>query len=337
MPISFSAALPLCVALGWAVVLGLPFDAHAQDRDRLPDPVRPEVEATYMKGLAYLVGNQTAEGCWRDRYGRYPGVVGLAVMAMLAHGDDPNSGPYQGPIKKGLDFILQQQDESNGFLGDSMYNHGFATIAVAEAYGVVDDDRLGLALKKATELILSSQAQNPRGAWRYQPEGKDADTTVSGAQMVALFAARNAGILVPDEAITRGLTFFTICQSPGGGFGYSSPGSPNVPRTAISLLVYALAHQKDTKGLDLSYQYLIQDLDFRDRSYPFYYEYYMAQALFQWDPKTWEDWDRRNVPYLAQNQESDGSWKCSHGETFATSAALLSMALNYRYLPIYER
>jgi hypothetical protein len=89
--------------------------------------------------------------------------------------------------------------------------------------------------------------------------------------------------------------------------------------------------------LDLSYQYLIQDLDFRDRSYPFYYEYYMAQALFQWDPKTWEDWDRRNVPYLAQNQESDGSWKCSHGETFATSAALLSMALNYRYLPIYER
>jgi len=36
---------------------------------------------------------------------------------------------------------------------------------------------------------------NTFGAWRYSPESKDADTTVSGAQMVALFAARNAGCI----------------------------------------------------------------------------------------------------------------------------------------------
>ena len=63
----------------------------------------------------------------------------------------------------------------------------------------------------------------------------------------------------------------------------------------------------------------------------------MAQALFQWDVATWEEWDRRNVRYLIENQAPDGSWSCSQGETFATAAALLSMALNYRYLPIYER
>ena len=309
----------------------------AQDRELLPDPVRPEVEATYAKGLAYLVAKQTPEGCWRDRHGRSPGVVGLALMAMLAHGDDPNSGPYHTPIRKSLDYILKRQDKANGFIGDSMYNHGFASVALAEAYGAVDHDQLGSALKKAVELILTSQAQNPRGAWRYKPESKDADVTVSGAQMVSLLAARNAGIHVPDESIALGLDFFTSCQSPGGGFGYSSPGSPNVPRTAIGLLVHALAHRKDVEGLDRSYQYLIQDLDYRDQSYPFYYEYYMAQALFQWDPATWEEWDRRNVAYLAKKQETDGCWKSSHGKTFATAAALLSMALNYRYLPIYER
>ncbi len=316
--------------------LAFPLMAQTQPR-RLPDPVRPEVEALYLKGLNFLVSTQTTEGCWRDRYGRYPGVVGLAVMAILAHGEDPDSGPHHRTIKKALDFLLKAQNGETGFIGDSMYNHGFATVALAEAYGAVDDDRLGGALKHATELILTSQKQNPHGSWRYQPEAKDADTTVAGAQMVALFAARNAGIGVPDEAINRGLKYYLKCQSPGGGFGYSSPGSPNIPRTAIGLLVFALAHQKDAEGLDRSFRYLTLDLDYRDQSYPFYYEYYMAQALFQWDPVIWEEWDKRNVRYLAGIQKDDGSWDSPNGATFSTAAALLSMALNYRYLPIYER
>lgn len=324
-PVAFVVLIVLCAV------------ARGQDRQRLPDPVRPEVEATYQKGLAYLVSEQTPEGCWKDRYGRYPGVVGFALMAMLAHGDDPNAGPYHRQISSSLTFLLSKQNTSTGFIGDSMYNHGFATLALAEAYGTVDHAGLGLALKKAVELILTSQSQNPKGAWRYKPEGKDADTTVSGAQMVALFAARNAGIQVPDEAIERGLTFFGDCESPGGGYGYSSPGSPNVPRTAIGLLVHALAHQREAPGLKRSFKYLTADLDYRDQTYPYYYEYYMAQALFQWDMKTWEEWDRRNVLYLIENQAANGSWDCSQGETYATAAALLSMALNYRYLPIYER
>ena len=307
------------------------------NRNRLVDPVRPEVEALYRKGLNYLIGSQTPEGCWQDRYGRFPGVVGLTIMAILAHGEDPNHGPYQKNLNRALDFLLKKQNTETGYIGDSMYNHGFATVALGECYGSIDDDRLGPALKKATELILTAQAQNPASGWRYRPESKDADTTVSGAQMVALFAARNAGIAVPDEALDKGLAFFSSCQSPGGGFGYSSPGSPNVPRTAIGVLVFALAHQNDAPGLAQSFRYLTQDLDYRDQNYPFYYEYYMAQALFQVDPNVWKDWDQRNVLYLTENQLEDGSWDGTNGPTFATAAALLSTALNYRFLPIYER
>ena len=47
--------------------------------------------------------------------------------------------------------------------------------------------------------------------WRYSPDSKDADTTVTGAQMVALFA-RNAGIEVPDQAISKGKKFLLECQ-----------------------------------------------------------------------------------------------------------------------------
>lgn len=307
------------------------------ERKRMEDPVPPLVESLYQRGLDYLSHAQNEEGCWDERYGRFPGVVGLAMLAFLAHGEDPNHGPYALHVKRGMDFLLKHQNADNGYIGDSMYNHGFATIALAEAYGALADDRLGPALKKATELILTAQDQNPNHAWRYRPESQDADTTVAGAQLTALFAARNAGVRVPDEAITKALAFYAHCQSPGGGFGYSSPSSPNVPRTAIGVLMFSLGKKPDTPGLDNSLRYLTQDLDYRDQNYPFYYEYYMAQALFHADPALWKEWDNRNANYLATLQQADGHWNSTNGETFATAAALLSMALNYRFLPIYER
>ncbi|HUF61625.1 MAG TPA: prenyltransferase/squalene oxidase repeat-containing protein [Verrucomicrobiales bacterium] len=305
--------------------------------ERRQDPIPTLVENVYRRGLDYLAQTQSDQGCWPDNYGEQPGVVGLAIVALLSHGEDPNTGPFAKVVHKALDYLIKQQNQSNGYIGSSMYNHGFATLALAESYGNVDDDRLGPVLKKAIDLILSSQQRNPRGAWRYSPESQDADTTVAGSQMVALFAARNAGIAVPEEAIEKGLKFYESCYTPGGGYGYSSAGGPNVPRTAIGVLVYALARKKDAKGFEESFRFITQDLDYRDSSYPFYCEYYMAQALFQTDPEVWREWDARNVKYLASIQQPDGSWQGNHGPAFSTSAALLSMALNYRFLPIYER
>ena len=118
--------------------------------------VPPEVERLYEKGLKYLVSAQNADGGFPGQYGNEPGVVGFVVMAMLAHGDDPNHGPYNKAIKRSIDYILKAQGE-NGYIGSSMYNHGFATLALAEAYGALQDDRVGPALKKAVELIITSQ------------------------------------------------------------------------------------------------------------------------------------------------------------------------------------
>src|SRR3989449_6060182 len=54
---------------------------------------------------------QAAQGSWSDPQGSQPAIVALAVLSMLAHGDDPNSGPYSRPIRRGLDFILGQQKD----------------------------------------------------------------------------------------------------------------------------------------------------------------------------------------------------------------------------------
>ncbi len=325
-------------ALALTCFLG-PFSAVlAQDMPRRQDdPIPTQVETMYERGLRFLAANQNEQGSWTDGMGSEPGVVSLAVIAFLAHGEDPNNGPYAKNIRKGLGYILSQQNESNGYIGTSMYNHGFSTLALAESYGMIEEPKLAPALRKAVDLILSSQKRNRYGAWRYTPDSHDADTTVSGCQIVALLAARNAGVPVPDEAIKKGLAFLARCRSNDGSYGYTSAVGGKPTLTAIGVLCFSLAKEKDSKAYKASVDYLAKRLNYRDRYYPFYFEYYMAQALFHGDEQVWREWNDRNIRYLATIQSPDGSWPGNKGESFNTAGALLSLAVNYRFLPIYEK
>ncbi len=329
--------LPL-PALFVPVALFAATGVHAQSIPRRQDdPIPAQVEAMYTKGLRFLATTQSADGNWSDRSGSEPGVVGLCVMAFLAHGEDPNHGPYAKNIRSGLKFIINKQKQVNGYIGSSMYNHGFATLALAEAYGVVEDERIAPALRKAVDLILSAQERNPRHAWRYTPESSDADTTVTGCQLVALYAARNAGLAVPEEALKKGQAFMKRCRGSNGGYGYTSAGSGKPTLTAIGSLTLSLAKDRDSKGYRASLEYLKKQLNYRDRTYPFYFEYYMSQALFHADEDTWNNWNSRNIRFLSASQSRDGSWLGKRGPSFDTAGALLSLALNYRFLPIYEK
>jgi hypothetical protein len=337
--------LPSCLSRDWrrfparvVTLLALAVALHCPAQtifEEQIDAIPPEIDRLYRKGLDFLVKTQTPRGSWPDSYGQQPGVVGLATVALLAHGEDPNTGPYSGAIKLGLGFILSQQNEQTGYIGNTMYNHGFATLALAESYGAVQDARLGPALHKAVQLILNSQARNPMGGWRYSPESSDADTTVSGAQLVALFAARNAGLAIPEEAIKKALRFYSQCQSPEGGIGYVGQDGGNAPRTAIGCLVWALAKQKASPPFQAGFKFLVSAP--QDQSYYHYYLYYASQAFFHASPKAWREWNRVNVKNLALSQGPNGAWEGQFGATFTTSSCLLSLALNYRFLPIYER
>ena len=321
------------------IILLMASAAMAQELPgRKDDTIPAQAEMIYEKGLKFLASTQNEKGVWNDSTGSEPGVVGLCVAAFLAHGEDPVNGPYAKNIRNGIDHILSQQNEKNGYIGSSMYNHAFATKALAESYGVVDNPKIAPALKLAVELILSSQKRNRSGGWRYTPDSRDADTTVTGCQLVTLFAARNAGIAVPEEAIRKGITYLNNNRSNSdGSYGYTSASGGKPTLTAVGLLCLSLAKERDSKGYQASLEYLKKNLDYRDRYYPYYYEYYMAQALFHADDETWREWNARNIRYLATIQGADGSFPGNQGPSFNTAGALLSLALNYRYLPIYEK
>lgn len=335
---SLSRARSAAAGFLTALAMGLPSAITAQDVPGRPDEVIPaQAELIYERGLQFLAKTQNAQGSWDDNVGGEPGVVGLCIASFLAHGEDPDNGPYAKNIRKAIDYILSQQNDKNGYIGNSMYNHGFATKALAESYGVIDDPRIAPALKKAVDLIVSAQKRNRFGAWRYTPESRDADTSVTGCVMVTLFAARNAGLGVPDDTIRKGLAYLATCRGKEGSYGYTSSAGGKPTLTAVGSLCHSLAKERDSKGYQASLEYLKKNLDYRDRYYPFYYEYYMSQALFHAEEGTWKEWNARNIRYLSTIQSQDGSFPGNQGASFNTAGALLSLALNYRFLPIYEK
>jgi hypothetical protein len=327
--------------LAAVAVLAAADGAWAADRTGPETRVTPELERAVQRGLECLAGRQKPDGTWPDGYGQVSGVVGLAMMAFLAHGEVPDDGKYGIVIRRAVDYIVSTQS-SNGLLAgrsesSPMYSHGFATLALAEAYGVVDDPRIGPALKKAVGLIVRSQ--NQLGGWRYSVDAKDADTTVSGAQMIALRAAAHAGMEVPIDSIRRGVRYYMNCFCPGGGFGYTGADSPNAARAGIGLLVLSLSGQYRSAEAKATADYLLNG-EHGDSSYFFYSCYYRSQAMFQAGGKYWRFWNETMTPAILAMQQPDGSWSGagdSGGTTGSTAMALLAVEVNYNLLPIYQR
>jgi hypothetical protein len=232
-----------------------------------------------------------------------------------------------------------------------MYHHGFAMLALAEAYGTVDDALLwdvgggpnqrsiGEALELAVRCAITSQNSNQFGAWRYSPNTSDADTSVSGAVLVGLLAARNAGIEIPDENMDKALAYFQSMTSDSGSVGYSGGpgGGQSMNRSSIATLVFAVGKRKEWPQFNATAKYIAGNLSHQEGGYAQYFRYYMAQALFQSDFEAWKKWKHENLVQLKNLQQEDGSFAASFGPAFGTSLSLLSLALDYRLLPIYER
>lgn len=330
-------ARPVCIGLVW-LLSAAAVTARAQDAADLK--VTPEFERAVTRGLDYLARTQKPDGSWPTNYGEVSGVVGLAMLTFLAHGETPGEGKYARVIPRAVDFILRHQ-QPNGLLQgprgmSPMYSHGFATLALAEVYGMINDPRVGPALKKAVGLILS--AQNSTGGWRYNVNSSDADTTVSGAQMIALRAAAQAGIEVPVEAIRRGVAFYRSCYCTGGGFGYTSPGGPNAARAGVGLLVLSLSGEYRSPEARATAEWLQNNLGGVAGSYAYYGAYYDSQAMFQAGGKYWRLWNETMNAQLMNLQGSDGSWAGREGGVITSTAfALLSLEVNYTFLPIYQR
>lgn len=320
-----------------------------------PLTVTPEQAAAVAKGLAWLAANQGEDGSWTSKIGYklnedykftaadrgHVGVTALAGMAFLAGGHLPGRGEYGTNVERCLDFVLGCVDD-DGYVSQSgtrMYSHAFATLFLAEIYGMTDDDDVRDALVKAVKLIVKSQ--NAEGGWRYQPIPYDADLSVTICQIKALRSARQAGIDVPKETIEKAIQYVKDSQNPyDGGFRYMiGSGSSAFPRSAagVASLYYAGVYEGDIINDGIAYLEKQIDSGNDDGGHEFYGHYYCSQAMFIAGGKHWADYFPMIRERMIRRQERDGSWDSPHGKDYATGMTLIVLEMPYRLLPIFQR
>jgi hypothetical protein len=315
----------------------------------------PVVDAIYERALEWLAVNQQPDGSWSARH-EGPGVTGICVMAFLASGDDPNFGRHAAQVRNAIRNIIARQDKQSGYFGGSMYHHGFATLTLAEAYGAMDEslrwqndliDRpsptgannnsIANALQLAIRCAVDAQQRNPLEGWRYSPNATDTDTSVAGTVLMGLLACRNAGLMVPEQAINQALAYIRRSTGRNGFVAYDGDfgGSlESMNRSAVATLVHAVGKRRDTPEYKATLGHITKRLEHNETAHPYYFMYYMAQALFQGEYAAWEKWNAATIRKLENNQADNGSFE---NDAYKTAMCLLALALNHRLLPIYER
>jgi hypothetical protein len=317
--------------------------------------------------LNWMARHQNPDGSWSlDEFSRHckkttcdgkgdvksdTAGTAFALLPFFAAGQTHETkGPYQRTIFNGVNWLIKSQ-KPDGHLGGTMYEHGLASIALCEAYGLSKDNRVGPAAQKALAFIEA--AQNPTsGGWHYAPRAvTPGDTSVVGWQMMALKSGQMAGLKVDPKVIEGGKKFLKSVSSgkAGGLFGYASPGATQT-MTAVGLLCMQYSGSKRADPL------MVEGMDYLMKNLPnknnrnCYYWYYAVQVMHNLPGPEWDAWNRQSRKILIDSQEKDGcaagSWSPERpiadafgkqgGRIMVTAISALSLEVYYRYLPLYQ-
>jgi hypothetical protein len=318
-----------------------------EDRPRAAaqlDEITAESRQSIERGLAWLASQQAEDGSYgsSSHYGPHVGITGLAGMAFISDGSTPGRGRYGKQVDACLTFVLDHSSESGLLAAETshgpMYGHGFATLFLAEVYGMSPKPEVRETLRKAVRLIVMSQ--NEEGGWRYQPVRADADISVTICQIMALRAARNAGIYVDKQVIDRAIEYVKQSQNLDGGFRYmlSSGGSAFARSAAgVAALQYAGLYEGEEIERGLTYVLRFQPPTDQTPGHYFYGHYYAAQAMYLAGDSHWHDWWPSIRDELISKQEGEGFWRGQAGPEYGTAMALIILQMPNRLLPIFQR
>ena len=310
--------------------------------------ITPAAERSIERALKWLAARQQEDGSFGS--GSYRGnvaVCALGGMAMMAGGSTPGRGPYGANVNRSIDYLLASTQPSGFICGADashgpMYGHGFATMFLAECHGMSRRPELREKLSKAVKIIVDSQ--NKQGGWRYQPVRADADISVTVCQIMALRAARNAGLFVPNETIDRSIDYVKRSQNADGGFMYrlAEAGVSDFPRSAAAVAaLYSAGIYKGpeiTKGLGYLNGFIPAEGVTRRESYYFYGHYYAVQAMWQAGGDRFDRWYAAIRDQLISRQSDDGSWQAAaEGDDCATAMACIVLEIPNNLLPIFQR
>jgi hypothetical protein len=217
-----------------------------------------ESEAAVEAALKWFSIHQRADGSWTTQFDQCPSCQGkchnsgnrpntvddpasataLALLPFLGRGYTQKEGPYKQTVERGLAYLAGTVIRNRGQAYEKRNNHGgyvqaVTTIALCEAYGMTQDDRLAGPSQLAINFIQA--AQDPVGAgWMYRPK-QPGCTSVTAFTLMALKSGHMAYLQINPLTIKKASAFLDSVSSDGGSkYGYqdSSPrptlGPPGV-------------------------------------------------------------------------------------------------------------
>jgi len=304
-----------------------------------------QVNASIDRGLEYIASKQRKDGGWHNNHA----VNALAILSFMGRGHVPGRGRYPDVLEKAKKFMLANANPQTGYISfSSMYEHGMATLALVEMYGMDPDPELEEVVRKAVKLI--EKTQSPRGGWRYNPAPDNQDLSVTVMQIVALRAANNASIPVDQKVIEKAFQYVRSCAHPNGGFGYEGPGQ-GPQTTAAGVLSLQLLGKFDDPTIAPAMNYLGTlpvTWNAAGAQYWYYFHYYSMQAHYQAGGKQWNEWHPKVRELLLAQQNKDGSWDVPPGtaenegvvgpnKIYWTAMSCLVLDIYLHFLPAYQR
>jgi hypothetical protein len=316
-------------------------------------------EDAVERGLKWLLAHQRRNGSWNFDHTKGPcgglcrnpgtesstsAATAVALLAFLGAGYTHTDGQYQDAVHRGLYYLSSRgvmTPHGADFQQGTMYAQGLSAIALCEAYGMTRDPALRDLAQKAIDFIVYAQDRKG-GGWRYEPQ-QPGDTTVTGWELMALKSGQMAGLDVPSPSIGLAIRFLDSVQADGGAqYGYMSQ-QPRRSTTAIGLLLRMYTGWRPDKAA------LRRGIEHLDKWGPsqddIYYDYYATQVMRHWQGPKWQRWNLTMRDYLVKTQASQGhesgSWYFdgphtrTGGRLFSTCAAIMTLEVYYRYMPLY--
>jgi hypothetical protein len=325
-----------------------------------PPEVTPETEKAIEKGLGYLAKSQSRNGSFQSSVP--VATTSIACLSFMAAGNTPSRGLYSTNIRRGLEYILKCVSRSgyitegnNAFGGSSgMHGHGFATLFLAEALGMIEDpelyERVHEKLKSAVR--ITEQTQNQFGGWNSAPDPKQSDDgsgAVAIMQIMALRAARSAGVTIRQETIDKAKKYVQDMTTDDGWYQYnwnsrgghrsSGLAGPGTYMLGAMELYTNPKYERGIKNLLSTAPFIKGNKgngsDSGWMSWYYYTLFYASLAIFQHGGKEWQTWYSSMRDDLIKKQTNDGRWEDPYGGLY-TAFAVLSLELPYRYLPFFQ-
>jgi hypothetical protein len=330
-------------------------------------------ESSVEAALAWLARHQEPDGHWEAGKweATYTGkrvnvsMTGFALLAFLGAGYTDRTPRYGDNVRRAQQWLIRQQKK--GKFGRCMYTQGIATLALAEAYGMIDpprrNERLRTAAQDAVNVVVA--AQGPYEAWNYGAKSKAGrnDTSVTGWNLMALKSARTSGLKVDTLAFRGCMSWLDQATDPKTGRCAYAGTKNKVRRGGGSHAMWAAGLlMRQFMGMNRTAPILVAASDSIIKHPPvwekggekkvnLYYWYYGTLGMFQQGGKYWPAWNKHMKKALLDNQRKGGpmdrtakdvhgSWDPvgaggipRGGRVFSTALGALCLEVYYRYLP----